>query len=318
MKYLKGVCILILLITSCKKRSTQVLAEKGCLLWVDGYMEDSVVKKAVHETIVNSTVIVAQIPWEVNSRKHLENISWYASLANEHHKPLMINIDWQLNDRTGVRGNWKFSDSEVASQFRDDMLTIIQKYKPKYLTLGVEVNYYALINPNDYRVFVNEFNLLKDQIKQINSFTAVGLSFQLDLLYGNHKSWQQNKSIQTLEAIVENLDFIGLSLYPKYKVIKEGESFSGISYVDSIGKTFDVPYGILETGVAFEDSIKRIRFFNELKEISENNDLQFLIYGSMIDNSKDSSWENNIGLLSSNGEPKVGYDIWRSINTENE
>lgn len=315
MNILKITLIVTLLGLSCKKRNVHGLVEKGCLLWVDGLMGDSLIKKAVHETIINSTLIVAQVPWEVNSKSHLDNIFWYAALASDHGKSLMINLDWQLNDRSGVRGNWKFSDKETSKQFRKNVLDIVRKYKPKYLTLGVEVNYYAVTEPNDYGAFIRQFNLLKDQIKLVNPSTRVGLSFQLDLLYGNHKSWHPNNSIQTLEAIVENLDFIGLSSYPKYSTLDELELPSRLSYIDSIGNTFKVPYGIIETGIANEDSTNRIGFFKDLKEISQTNSLEFLIYGSMIDNANHNGWENKIGLLSSNGESKYGYNIWSSIKT---
>ena len=39
----------------------------------------------------------------------------------------------------------------------------------------------------------------------------VGLSFQLELLYGIHKNWEPNNTLGALEAVVQNLDFIGVS-----------------------------------------------------------------------------------------------------------
>lgn len=310
--------LIIFIISSCNfsKNARTNNAEYGSLLWVNNKMPDSIVKKAVKYTVENSSLIIAQIPWEPNDKKSINYIEWYNTLAVQHGKSLMINIDWLSNNRNSTRnGNWSFDSDTIKDQFSKDMISIVDKFKPKFLMLGVEVNYYALISSKGYNDFIKTFNSLKESFEKKYPKMQVGLSFQLELLYGIDKNWTHKKTLEPLNAIVENLDFIGVSTYPDLKINTIEKSLISKNYIDSLFTQYDIPIGISETGISnlnFSDN-QRSRYIQNI--FSESERLDFIIWGSMIDPCVEDKWMNRIGLLNYNALPKKEYDIWlKNIN----
>ena len=290
--------------------------EVGALIWVNESMSDSLVKIAVKETLQNSSLVISQISWSPTDRSFMKNVEWYYSLALESHKKFMLNIDWLENNRSDTRGKFDFENKEMRTLFINDIKNLINLYHPNYLTLGVEVNYYALTSPKGYREFIKVFNELKASIKEKEPKIKIGLSFQLELLYGVHKDWKQNKTIEPLNAIVENLDYIGISTYPDIFTHFNDRTFSSFNYLDSLKKNYKKPIGILETGISFINFKDNARV-NYLKSIYKKaNDLQlsFVVWGSIVDDPRQADWNHKLGLINSKGVSKPEFTIWKQEN----
>lgn len=306
--------IVLGLFTSCSSTPEKIFFEEaGTLLWINSSLEDSAIKEAVRQTVENSSLIVAQVSWSPSNEDFENNIEWYHKLASDHGKSFMINLDWQENNRTGMRGGATFENHLVREQFLNDILNIASKYNPDYLTLGIEVNYYALTSTKGYEQFIQLFNKIKKSIKTNHPNIKVGLSFQLELLYGIHTEWNEENTIQALDAIVENLDYIGISTYPNFSRSLNGNSFYSLDYIDSISSSYNKPTGILETGISEKkyDVLERKKYIDLVFQKYEGLNLKFLIWGSMIDGNENLSWENEIGLLNFDGSKKPEFDTWQ-------
>ena len=313
-KKLFFIFICIFFLFSCKEnRKNFYFREIGTMLWISNEHKDSVVKMIVKETLENSSVIVAQIPWSPKDTTYFNNISWYKQLAENHGKTFMLNVDWQENNRHDTRGGWKFGNAKVRDQFKIDITRVVDFYKPDYLTLGVEVNYYALTNPDDYKYFIQTFNELKTIFSKKNTKLKVGLSFQLELLYGHHIDWKQIRTLEPLNAIVENLDYLGISTYPDSNSSYNKDFDNSVNYLDSIKSLYSLPIGISETGLITEkyNDDQRIKYIQIIYTKFNKLDLKFLIWGSIIDNPTKFSWENTIGLIDSQGKPKKEFQTWK-------
>lgn len=306
--------IVLRLFSSCNTNTEQIFFEEaGTLLWVDSTLDDVAIKEAVRQTIENSSIIVAQVSWSPGNEDFFKNIEWYSKLASDHGKSFMINIDWQENNRSGMRDGETFENDQVRKQFNNDILNLTSKYNPDYLTLGVEVNYYALTSPEGYEQYVKLFNEIKNSVKSTHPNIKIGLSFQLELLYGIHTEWKEENTLQALDAIVENLDYIGISTYPNFSRSSNDNSFYSLNYIDSISSSYNLPTGILETGISKSDykEQERKKFIQLVFQKYEEANLKFLIWGSMIDGAEKSNWENEIGLLNSDGSTKSEFQIWK-------
>jgi hypothetical protein len=291
--------------------------EVGTLLWVTPEHQDEAIKIAVRNTLESSSIIVAQISWSPDNSTFFQNTSWYHQLAKEHGKSFMLNIDWLENNRSKTKGGgWGFENEKVKKKFKNDIIKLVKVYEPNYLTLGIEVNYYALISPEGYKSFIKTFNELKAQIKESNAVIQIGLSFQLELLYGLHKDWNQIKTLQTLDAVEKNLDYLGVSTYPDLVVSNFNESFSSMKYLDSIETTYGLPIGISETGISSKNYSKeqRIDYVTDIYQKYHNLNMKFLIWGSIIDHPRKKLWEDEIGLIESNGIPKEEFNTWKNEN----
>lgn len=311
------IIIFILALYSCKDHSDNwYFEEVGTLLWVNDGLSDEAIKIAVRETLENSSIIIAQVSWSPSDSVFFQNAAWYHTLAKNNGKSFMLNIDWLENDRSGTRGGWSFENEQIRQKFTNDIYKLVAAYDPDYLTLGIEVNYYALTSPAGYKGFINTFNEIKASLKELNLKLKIGLSFQLDLLYGVHSDWAQNKSLQAIDAVVENLDYLGISTYPDMQVLNETSPFFSINYLDSLVITYKKPIGISETGISsikFNDK-QRADYIMSIYQKFQNLDIKFLIWGSIIDDPRNENWHNKIGLLYSDGDYKPEFEIWKAEN----
>jgi hypothetical protein len=309
---------LIFIFVSCATKSEDLIfKEVGTLLWVNNVMPDSVIKVGVKEMLENSSIVIAQISWSPSDSSFIKNPEWYHSLAIEGGKSFMLNIDWMENERSGIRGGVGFDNEIVNKKFKKDIKNLVELYKPDYLTLGVEVNYYALTSPEGYKSFIKLFNELKKDINSKYPNIKIGLSFQLELLYGIHHDWKQNKTLEPLNAIVENLDYIGISTYPDVSIHnKNKSSLFSLNYLDSISNEFKKPIGVLETGISsnnFNEN-QRISYVKSIYKKTEDLNLKFLIWGSIIDDNSQKAWKNNLGLIDSKGNHKPEFYFWKQNN----
>ena len=292
--------------------------EIGSLLWVNEFHSDSAVKEAVKQMLDNSSIVIAQVSWSPGDSSFFENVLWYYNLAKDHHKKFMLSIDWQNFERTGTQGNWSFANDTVQARFRSDMIKLVDEYSPDYFQPGVEINYYGLTNSEGYKGFIKVFNELKTELNFNYQSTKIGLSFQLELLFGVHKDWDKNRTLATLDAVAPNLDFIGVSTYPdEFEHYKENVTGS-LKYLDSLNSNYENSMIISETAVSsfnFNPQV-RIKYQNTLFDKARKLKFKALIWGSIIDHKMLTSWQYKIGLLNSNGAPKADFENWKKRSQE--
>lgn len=284
----------------------------GSLLWVNEFHSDSAVKEAVKHTLDNSMFIVAQLSWSPFDTSFFDNARWYHQLASEHNKNFMINLDWQNFSRSGVNGSWSFDEDTIQELFKADAMQLAKTYNPDVFLLGVEVNYYALTDSSGYKGFINSYNSVKTLLNKEYPAMDIGLSFQLELLYGIHTAWESKKTLDPLDAVVKNLDFIGVSTYPDQHHSSLQNVNASICYLDSLKSRYEVPLAISETGISRIkfDQGQRKKYITSIFDKADQIGAQFLIWGSMIDHPLLESWQNQIGLLEGNGFPKKEFGVW--------
>ncbi len=309
--------LLISIISSCSKPDEWYFKEGGSLLWIKVQHKDSAVKSAVQHTLENSSIIIAQVNWSPNDSSFFDNTAWYFSLAKAHGKSFMIAIDWQKINRSGTNGDWSFENEATANLFKKDMLRLLDAYNPDYFNLGVEVNYYALTSSEGFRSFASIFRELKDELKQLKPELKVGLSYQLELLYGHHNGWNKTKTLTTLDNLLGDIDYLGISTYPNMASVQNQSDvlFSTI-YLDSISMKYSLPIGISETAVSSKlyNEVQRKTYVKTIFKKASDLNLKFVIWGSMIDGDKDNVWSDKIGLLSKDGQPKEEFSVWQKEN----
>jgi hypothetical protein len=309
--------LLIAMCFSCSKSENLISREVGSLLWISGQHKDTAIKIAVQHTLENSSIIIAQVHWSPHDSSFFNNAAWYFSLAKEHGKSFMIAIDWQKVNRSGTSGGWSFKNEATANLFRKDMIRLLNAYNPDYFNLGVEVNYYALTSTEGFRAFATVFRELKSELKKINPELKVGLSYQLELLYGHHNGWNKTNSLTTLDNLLGDIDYLGISTYPNM-VTKQKQSdvlFSS-TYLDSISMKYLLPIGISETAISSRlyNEVQRKSYVNTIFQKARGLNLNFVIWGSMIDDNEDKVWSNKLGLLSNDGKPKNEFSLWKKEN----
>jgi hypothetical protein len=309
--------LLISMIFSCSKSADLYFKEGGALLWINGQHEDAAIKNAVQHTLENSSIIIAQIHWSPNDTSFFYNAAWYFTLAKDHGKSFMIAIDWQKIDRSGTNGGWSFKDEVTVNLFKKDMIRLLNAYNPDYFNLGVEVNYYALTSSEGFNAFASVFRELKNELKKNKPELKVGLSYQLELLYGHHTGWNETNSLATLDNLLGDIDYLGISTYPNMvSDQKQSDVLFSTIYLDSISMKYSLPIGISETAVSSKlyNEEQRKSYIKTIFQKASDLNLKFVIWGSMIDGNGDKVWSDKIGLMSNDGKPKNEFNLWKKEN----
>jgi hypothetical protein len=309
--------LLIGIVFSCSKSKNLYFKEGGSLLWINEQHEDAAIKNAVQYTLENSSIIIAQVHWSPHDSSFFDNAAWYFSLAKDHGKSFMIAIDWQKVDRSGANGGWSFEDEATAKLFKKDMISLLNAYNPDYVNLGVEVNYYALTSPDGFRAFASVFRELKGELKQLNPDVKVGLSYQLELLYGHHNGWKGANSLATLDNLLGDIDYLGISTYPNMVLEqKQSDILFSTTYLDSLTTKYSLPIGISETAVSSKlfNEEQRKAYVKTIFQKASDLNLKFVIWGSMIDGNGDNLWSDKIGLLNNDGRTKNEFILWKKEN----
>ena len=305
------------LLLSCSEERNVLPYENGTLLWVNSTHSDLAIKKAFKEALEHSSIITAQITWSPTDADFFQNAAWYFNLAKDHGKGFMLNIDWQSSDRLSTNGDWSFEDSRTAELFKRDVVRLVRTYNPDYLNMGVEANYYALTEPEGFRAYAIMFRELKIDLLKLKPQLKVGLSYQLELLYGHHDEWSRSQSHRTLDVLLGDIDFLGISTYPNIAKLEHHTVVSSLEYIDSLTQKYAVPIGISETGV--DRNIytidQRCLYVKTVFEKAKNLHLEFVVWGSIMDAQQNRDWSNRIGLLDLNGNPKDELTVWKIANS---
>lgn len=301
------------ILISCDNRVQKQTVLTSTLLWVNQTHDDNAIKKAVKYTLENNSLVIAQISWSPTDSTFFKNIAWYKSLAKDHHKKLMIAVDWQTPQRTATIGNKGFDNLQYKNQFIFDMEKISAEYEPDYFNLGVEVNYYALYSNKGFKSFASCFRELKNRLTKKKPNIKIGLSYQLELLFGNQREWGNEKTIEPLENLAGDLDFIGISTYPNLINELSQNRFSNLKYLDTLKSYYTIPMGISETSISskiFNSKERELYVKAVFKKLDDLN-LRFLIWGSMIDNVNKRYWFDYSGLLEEDGTEKSEFKYWK-------
>ncbi|MDC0303841.1 hypothetical protein OAL15_02395 [Flavobacteriales bacterium] len=284
----------------------------GVILWADQSYSDSVIQIGVKQMLNASEVLTAQVHWNPMDSLFIENINWIASLASEHNRDLIINMDWLTDDRKSKRGNgWSFNEEHSRTNFIIDAFTACKKYNPKYINLGVEVNFLALANPNEFKAFLDVYNYTKKLLNDSFPNTQVSASLQLELLYGKLGGWDEKTSVEVLEAFGENYDVLSISTYPH-----EADTKSSDSLINDLLTRTIKPIGIFETSFPTDKySYKEQEEYlvHVLSKLNESKRCKLLIWTSIHDTEtvlKDNHWSGHLGLFSSKFKPKNSWETW--------
>lgn len=298
---------------ACEEPQLKSSRDTGTLLWVNDKHSDKSIKRAVKKTLDNTTLIVAQISWSPKDTMFFKNTEWYFSLAKDHGKKFMIAIDWQKSDRSGAIDSFNFKDKKYSDSFCSSVEKLVKKYNPDYINLGIEVNYYAMTSPEGFKAFASTFRKLKKRLKTINPNLKVGLSYQLELLFGHHKYWDKTETLITLENLAGDLDYLGISTYPNMATEDNPKDIlKSISYLDTIRSFYSFPMGISETSVSalLYNHTERQLYINTIYKKAQKLKFNFVIWGSMIDDTDGNNWFNTSGLLTNDGFAKKEFETW--------
>lgn len=307
-------CLIIILIFTqefkSRKSNIKSAFNMGMIYWKNENSSDIEIKKAIKVTLENSDILTAQIPWNPYNNNFINDIKWIYDLSKSTNKKLIINVDWMNSDRNSLNGgnNWSFSDKLVKEKFIRTIVKLSEKYKPDYINLGIEINYLALEMPDEFKFFLDIYNYSKPLIQSISTKSKIGVTFQLELLAGADKKRTNKSSYEIIRTFGDNIDYIGISMYPNI------DNKDYLSHLKNIEALTSKNISIFETSLptnkySVNDQSKYLD--DLLNYIHAEPKYDLLIWTSTHDIcDSTNNWQYNLGLLNCELNSKKSFYTW--------
>lgn len=152
-----------------------------------------------------------------------------------------------LNVPANATNNW--TNAEAKSLFRSMLATFAATYKPPFVFLGNENDFYYEANPTDYANWIAFYNTAYDTIKAASPGTMVGPVFNYEHLAGSGalNGWTTSywPALETHD--LAKVDVVGITLYPWLQFATAAAIPA--SYLDPLwARIGSKPIAITETG----------------------------------------------------------------------
>lgn len=281
--------------------------------------DESEIQRDLAFVLANADLLHVQVPWCPSNLQTLDDLAWIPAVSRSARRRLAVSIDWLEPDRNGKRceqeRDWRFGDAASRSAFQDVAVRIAADHTPDYLLLGVEVDFYSVVNPADFESFLKLYAETRQAVHQVSNATTVTVSFQYE-----HASRTAGTSGSLLDdmlvAFGPSLDILGLSLYPFLAGATPQDI--GRDYLAPLA-TMDRNIAVFETGWPGGDDSELAAQREYLRHLMVAMDTlapRALIWVSAVDADPTAlppgvpSWASHAGLSRRLGRPKPAAAVW--------
>jgi len=152
---------------------------------------------------------------------------------------------WAENENQPQIENWgniTFADPRTIIAYINFCETMIQKFAPKYMAYGIEVNMLADTNPAQFPDYVEFTRQVYTKLKLKYPELPIFLTFQIDYYYGNPET-----QIEAVNDLLPFTDIVAISTYP-FMRYPDPNLMPGIHFTDFASLADEKPFAVAETG----------------------------------------------------------------------
>ncbi len=253
-----------------------------------------------------------------NSDKDENDILVQVRLAYEEVKNVEPYIELAVN----------FEDGPFTDERGEELIRVAvanaEKYHPKYLSLGVEINSFYLFHPDSFDLYVSYARAAYDQIKAVSPNTQVMNNFQLERMKGETDLTGESFASHwdVIDKFTGKIDAVSFTVYPFLHRSLVGDIPD--NYLSEIREHTDLPVLITETGWPTVDLISGVNGSDQdqvdymLKLSGQANliDVRVIIWVFPVDAEFGLAGGifGSLSLHDNGGIPKPAYEYWKAIN----
>lgn len=206
----------------------------------------------------------------------------------------------------------------IKELYKNKAIEFAEKYKPKYLGLGIEVNIMYEKSPDDFEDFVIFYDEVYDTVKEVSPNTKVFTVFQLEKMKG--LTFWSDGTLNSSKAqwfLLDRFDS-DLAVFSTYPgLVYKDPSEIPADYYTEITLHTDKPIAFTEMGwhsaaspQGWESSEEEqaefiTTFFNLTKDLNK----EIIIWSFMYDPDTIEPF-NSMGLRNSDGTAKSAWNVW--------
>lgn len=171
-------------------------------------------------------MIQRAVPWAelapgaVLSPQSEATITQERALLDAHGLQLLFAIDpWLPTDRSQLAGDAPghgFADPAVADAYLAYVDLVVQRYRPQWLALAVDVDQFARARPDDFEAFVAVYDRAYARVKEQSPDIQVFALFQLEDLQGLLPWSVHAPQFALLLRFADRMDLLAVSSFPSF------------------------------------------------------------------------------------------------------
>jgi len=206
-------------------------------------------------------------------------------------------------------------NEENKQIYMDSTIEFVERYKPKYFGMGVEVNIFAKKNPAAFEEFVPFYNEVYDAVKSVSPDTKVFTVFQLETVKGL-TMWEVEENVPQWDMIDRfETDIVAFTTYPG--LFYRGPSDIPEDHYTEIKLHTSKPVAFMEIGwhsasspVGWESSeAEQAEFIEKFFDLTGELNVEVDIWTFMYDLNGMEPFDS-MGLFRSDGTAKPVWDVW--------
>ncbi|MBU0591510.1 arabinogalactan endo-1,4-beta-galactosidase [Candidatus Micrarchaeota archaeon] len=214
----------------------------------------------------------------------------------------------------GINAN--ISNSEFRRLWVEEVKNIAQEFKPKYISLGNEINSYFYYHPEDLDPYLSLYDEAYAEIKHVSPDTKVFVVFSYNQMI-------ENDQFYLLGEFDGRSDLIGLTTYPWHEF--DSPADIPYNYYSRLSGYTTKPVAFTEIGwpstsEAGSSEDEQVEFLERFLELTDDNDVEMInwlflhemkLKGTMADISKEET--GTISLKYVDGTKKKIYAAWEEL-----
>jgi len=219
-----------------------------------------------------------------------------------------------VNAPGGVNAN--LSDPEFRRRWIEEAKNIAQEFKPKYMSLGNEVNSYFYYYPDELDEYLSLYDDAYKEIKKVSPDTKVFAVFSYNQMIANDQFY-------LLSEFNNRSDLIGLTTYPWHEFVNPVDIHE--NYYSKLNTYVSKPIAFTEIGWSSASSAgsseyEQAEFLERFLELTKENDVEMInwlflhemeVNGTIANISRAET--GTISLKYANGTKKKIYEKWEEL-----
>ncbi len=211
-----------------------------------------------------------------------------------------------------------------GAAFEAAALAIVDKYHPRYLSLGIEANRWHVRSPAAFSALVSVHRSTYDAIKLADATVQVGTGIQLDYMRGDAEltGLVLTSHFDVLDMFAGKVDFLAVSAYPWLGMGSPSEIPA--TYLSDVTDQLNVPILITETGWPSESTLvatateqAQVDFACRLVEVAGGVTLIGVMYGLPFDGDFGAIFGtpifDKLGMFNADDTPKLLRGLWTEL-----
>jgi len=199
--------------------------------------------------------------------------------------------------------------------------TIAKEFKPRYFSLGNEINSWYEFYPETFASYVSLYKQAYDEIKKVSPQTKVFVVFSLSQMYGQHDSAKSHWKL--IEMFEPQLDLVGFTTYPWHHFSDPTQIPD--NYYKKLSLLTDRPIAFTEIGWVSDEGEgssqkEQAEFLLRFLELTKGINIEMVHWLflheqplSGIVGSVSRSATSTISLKQRDGRKKAIYDLWMDV-----